>query len=95
MKEYFMGIFYLSRLFYVNHFRITAVTVKLRFGFCRKFHYTRLSCIERIITRTKNAFPRQVFRAALADDDLADAHFLIVIDLDAQPLCSGLSSEFC
>ena len=48
--------------------------------------------VERIIARAFYVFPREIVRAALADDDLAHADIFVVIDLHAESLCPRVAS---
>jgi len=84
---------YFISLFHAHHRRVAAIAIELRFRLCSEFYDAILSGIKRIITGADDALARQIFRAALADNDLADAYFLAMIYLDTQTLRGRFSSE--
>ena len=86
------NILQLNYLSHVHHCRAAAGAVKACFRFRCEFHDAVPAGIERIVFGAEDIVAWNVFRAALADDDLPDHDFLAVLHFDAQTLRERVAS---
>ena len=70
-----------------HHLRATARSVEADLVLRLVLHRAGGSGIERVVATHADIYARKVLTAPLADDNFARANRLVVVFLDAQPLC--------
>jgi len=76
----------------VHHGRFFSRAIETGFHFLDELHDAVFACIKRVVFCADHIPTWNVFRSALADDDLAHHHFLAVLELDAQTLRDGIAA---